>query len=257
MYKTKIKRFQLTIDIILIALFAMAASIMLVSAYGAVCITYNLPTGRPSPPFPAGETWWDLRPWFVNYASTYIGANIITWAFAFVWGIVIWAFITKKRWAHWGAVATAVIGTLSGLIPAVLSDTSGFTQPFPDSIGSPHWGRTLMNLVVLMVLAIVLIIPATRKGLLSFTAKGDRVVGNVARQLVMMSFFFFWLAAFSFLGTEFMRGAHVIDGINVWQTVEIQTWGGIVTALVGSSMLASGAIVYYVKRPSSAIMNTM
>ena len=252
MYKTKIKRFQLSIDIILIALFAMAASIMLVSAYGAVCITYNLPA-----PGPPGAHWWDSRPWFVNYAATYISANILTWTFAFVWGIVIYGFLTKKKWAHWGAVFTAIVGFLSGLIPAVLSDTQGFTRAFPESIGSPHWGRTLMNLVVLMVLAIVLIIPATRKGLLSFTAKGDRITGNVARQLVMMSFFFFWLAAFSFLGSEFMRGAHVVDGINVWQTVQIQTWGGIVTALVGSSMLASGAIVYQIKRPSSAIMNTM
>jgi len=254
-YKTKIKRFQLSIDIILIALFAMAASIMLVSAYGAVCITYNI--AAPGPPMP--HTWWESssRAYFVNYAATYVGANIITWVFAFVWGIVIWAFLTKKRWAHWGAVFTATIGFLSGLIPAVLSDTKGFTQAFPDSIGSPHWGRTLMNLVVLMILGLVLIIPATRKGLLSFTAKGDRITGNVARQLVMMSFFFFWLAAFSFLGSEFMRGAHVIDGINVWQIVEIQTAGGIVTALVGSSMLGAGAVVYQIKRPSSAIMNTI
>lgn len=249
-YKTNIKRFQLSIDIILIALFAMAASIMLVSAYGAVCITYNLPVNPMM-------SWWDMRPWFVNYAATYITANILTWVFAFVWGIVIWAFLTKKRWAHWGAVFTATVGFLSGIIPAVLSDTQGFTRAFPESIGSPHWGRTLMNLVVLMVLGLVLIIPATRKGLLSFTAKGDRISGNVARQLVMMSFFFFWLAAFSFLGSEFMRGAHVVDGINVWQTVEIQIWGGIVTALVGSSMLGSGAIVYQIKRPSSSIINPL
>ena len=253
-FKTKIKRFQFSIDIILIALFAMAASIMLVSAYGALCITFNL-----SAPGPPGNTWWKMssRAYFVNYAATYVGMNILTWVFAFVWGIVIWAFLTKKKWAHWGAVFTAIIGFLSGLIPAVLSDTKGFTVPFPDAIGSPHWGRTLMNLVVLMVLGLVLIIPATRKGLLSFTAKGDRITGNVARQLVMMSFFFFWLAAFSFLGSEFMRGAHVVDGINVWQVVEIQTLGGIVTALVGSSMFAGGAVVYQIKRPSSSIITPL
>ena len=254
-YKTKIKRFQLSIDIILIALFAMAASIMLVSAYGATCITYNMAAMGP----PVPHNWWESasRAYFVNYAATYVGANILTWVFAFVWGIVIWAFLTKKRWAHWGAVFTATMGFLSGLIPAVLSDTKGFTVPFPDAIGSPHWGRTLMNLVVLMVLAMVLIIPTTRRGLVSFSAKGDRITGNVARQLVMMSFFFFWLAAFSFLGSEFMRDAHLIDGINVWQVIQIQTTGGIVTALVGSSMLAGGAVVYQIKRPSASIITPM
>ena len=133
-------------------------------------------------------------------------------------------------------------------------------MPFPDAIGSPHWGRTLMNLVVLMVLGLVLIIPATRKGLLSFTAKEgmeSRISGNVARQLIMMSLFFFWLAAFSFLGSQFMRDAHVVDGVNLWQVVEIQFYGGITTALIGSSMVAGGAIVYKVKRPSASIVKPL
>jgi hypothetical protein len=224
----------------------MAASIMLVSAYGAVCITWNI-----------NGVFWATRPWWVNYAATYITMNILTWGFAFVWGIVIWAMLTKKRWAHWAAVFTATVGFLSGLIPAILSDTRGFTQEFT-AIGSPHWGRTFMNLIVLMVLGLVLIIPATRKGLLSFTATGEsRMSGNMARQLIMMSLFFFWLAAFSFLGSEFMRDAHVVDGINLWQTVEIQFFGGVATALVGTSMVAAGAIVYQIKRPSASIIKPL
>ena len=245
--KTKIKRFQLSIDIILIAFFAMAASIMLASAYGAVCVTYNLPRAPPPP-----LTWFQMMPHVAAFNAIYVAANILTWVFAFVWGIVIWAFLTKKRWAHYAAVFTAVVGFISGIIPAILSDTGGFTKEFT-RIGSPHWGRTFMNLIVLMVLGIVLIIPATRKGLLSFTAKGDRISGNVARQLIMMSLFFFWLAAFSFLGSEFMRSAHIIDGLNIWQTVQIQFFGGVATALTGSSMLAGGLILYQIKRPSSLI----
>jgi Sec-independent protein secretion pathway component TatC len=105
-----------------------------------------------------------------------------------------------------------------------------------------------------MILGIVLILPATRKGLLSFLAPGEtRMSGNVARQLIMMSLFFFWLAAFSFLGSEFMRNAHVIDGVNIWSTIQIQFVGGIVTALIGSSMLAGGLIVSQIKRPSSLL----
>jgi len=244
-YKTKIKRFQLSIDIILIAFFAMAASIMLVSAYGSLCVVYNFPVN----PF---MSYWDIFPHVGNFAGIYVTMNILTWAFAFVWGIVIWAFLTKKRWAHWAAVFTATIGFISGVIPAFISDTAGFTKEFT-AIGSPNWGRALMNLIVLILLGIVLIIPATRKGLLSFTAKGDRITGNVARQLIMMSLFFFWLAAFSFLASEFMRGAHVINGINVWQTVEIQFFGGIATALIGSSMLAGGLILRQIKHPTSIV----
>ena len=247
-YKTKIKRFQLMIDIILIAFFAMTAAVMLVSAYGAVCVTYNLP-----PPSPMMPPFWVSSPHIPKFLAIYVTVNIITWTFAFAWGIVIYAFLTRKRWAHWGAVFTATVGFLSGLITAILSDTEGFTVEFT-GIGSPHWGRTLLNLVVLMILGIILILPATRKGLLSFLATGEtRMSGNVARQLIMMSLFFFWLAAFSFLGSEFMRNAHVIDGVNIWSTIQIQFFGGIVTALIGSSMLAGGLIVSQIKRPSSLL----
>ena len=246
-YKTKIKRFQLSIDIVLIAFFAMASAVMLASAYGSMCVVYAFP--HSSPMF---ATYQSIFPAVGRFNGIYVTMNILTWIFAFVWGIVIWAFLTKKRWAHWSAVFTATIGFISGVIPAFISDTSGFTEPFT-GIGSPNWGRALMNLIVLMILGIVLIIPATRKGLLSFTAKGDRITGNVARQLIMMSLFFFWLAAFSFLGSEFMRNAHVIDGVNIWSTIQIQFFGGIVTALIGSSMLAGGLIVSQIKRPSSLL----
>ena len=246
MYKTKIKRFQLTIDMVLIVFFAMASAVMLASAYGSMCVVYNFPVG----PF----TYQRMFPAVGRFNGIYVTMNIITWIFAFVWGIVIWAFLTKKRWAHWSAVFTAIMGFISGVIPAFISDTAGFTEPF-EGIGSPNWGRALMNLIVLMLLALVLIIPATRKGLLSFTATGGeaRMSGNVARQLIMMSLFFFWLAAFSFLGSEFMRNAHIVDGFNVWQTVEIQFFGGIATALTGSSLLAGGLIFHQIKRPTSII----
>ena len=228
--------------IVLIAFFAMASAVMLASAYGSLCVVYDV--GAPFGRF--------VFPWVGRYRSIYVVMNVITWIFAFVWGIIVWAFLTKKRWAHWGAAFTAIIGIISGIIPAFISDTEGFTIPF-EGIGSPNWGRALMNLIVLILLGIVLIIPATRKGLLSFTAKGSSGAIEVSRQLIMMSLFFFWLAAFSFLGSEFMRNAHVIDGVNIWSTIQIQFFGGIVTALIGSSMLAGGLIVSQIKRPSSLL----
>jgi hypothetical protein len=73
--------------------------------------------------------------------------------------------------------------------------------------------------------------------------------------MILMSLFFFWLAAVSFLGTEFMRGAHVVGGINVWTTVDFQFLGGVITSVIGTSMLST-ALVYSQIRPSSALIRT-
>ncbi|MHA1618890.1 MAG: hypothetical protein ACTSVZ_06370, partial [Promethearchaeota archaeon] len=67
--------------------------------------------------------------------------------------------------------------------------------------------------------------------------------GNIARQIMVMSLFFFWLSIVSFLGTNFMAGAHVVSSINIWQLVEIQTIGSYVTSAIGISMLGGGLIV--------------
>jgi len=52
-----------------------------------------------------------------------------------------------------------------------------------------------------------------------------------------------------------MRGAHVVGGINVWTTVDFQFLGGVVTALIGVSMLST-ALIYNQIRPSSALVRT-
>lgn len=62
-----------------------------------------------------------------------------------------------------------------------------------------------------------------------------------------MSVFFIWFAFVSFLGTTFMAGAHVVDGINYWELVEIQSIGGYATAIAGSTFLASGLVTKYLK----------
>ena len=51
------------------------------------------------------------------------------------------------------------------------------------------------------------------------------------------------MAATSFLGTQFMRDAHVIDGVNVWELVDIQFVGGVITSIIGASMLST-ALIY-------------
>ena len=44
-----------------------------------------------------------------------------------------------------------------------------------------------------------------------------------------------------------MSGAHVLQGINVWETLQIQSIGAWVTGISGGTMLASGLITNQVK----------
>jgi hypothetical protein len=66
-----------------------------------------------------------------------------------------------------------------------------------------------------------------------------------------MAGFFLWFSFVSFLGTGFMANAHVVEGFNVWQLVEIQTIGGVATAIAGCSMLVGGGIMKMIKPPTS------
>jgi hypothetical protein len=164
-------------------------------------------------------------------------SNIVTWIFAFFWGFVIWSTLTQKKFAYWLALATSGISFVFGLIPALYADTNAFSDPF--ELGSPHWARTFANGLVL----ILLVIPPVFKSMLAFTATENQMTGNIARQIVMMSIFFFWLSFVSFLGTNFMAGAHLVSSINIWQLVEIQTIGSYVTSAIGLTMLGGGLVV--------------
>jgi hypothetical protein len=164
-------------------------------------------------------------------------SNVITWVFAFFWGFVIWSTLTQKKFAYWLALVTSGISFVFGLIPALYADTNGFSEDF--DLGSPHWARTFANGLVL----ILLVIPPVFKSMLAFTATENQMTGNIARQIIMMSMFFFWLSFVSFLGTNFMAGAHLVSSINIWQLVEIQTIGSYVTSAIGLTMLGGGLVV--------------
>jgi hypothetical protein len=164
-------------------------------------------------------------------------SNVITWVFAFFWGFVIWSTLTQKKFAYWLALATSGISFAFGLISALYADTKDFTKPFV--LGSPHWARTFANALVL----ILLVIPPLGKSIIKFTATENQMTGNIARQIMMMSLFFFWLSFVSFIGTNFMAGAHFVSGINIWEIVEIQTIGSYVTSAVGLTMLGGGFVV--------------
>ena len=241
----KLKRNEFTTSFVVIALFAVTAALTLLSAYGSVCIAWQ-PKYR-NPPFS-------------TMMFTYVGenlfifrlSNILTWLGAIFWGYVIYAVLTQKKGAYLMALITASVSFVVGLVPALIADMSKVTEEVSFSIGSPHWARTFANLLVI----IVLVIPPVRKSVMKFASEENRLTGNVAQQIMMMSVFFFWLSLMSFLGTNFMASAHVVQGINVWELVEIQNIGTIATSVIGVSMLGGGFILKQFK-PSRALITTV
>ncbi len=254
MFKTRIKRSDLIFNLIILALFAVVAATQLLSAYGAICVVWDIPSGMPSPPFPADHTYWDMFSYAGTFSWIYQPSNIITWIIAFAYGFLIYSYFTKMPWKRFFIIAMVVafLGFITGLLPALVSDTAGFSEAF--DFGSPNWGRTIGNALMLVVLLAMNFVPRLKVATKSFIEERS-VAGQYVKQLILMSLFFFWLGAASFLGTTFMANAHVVGGINVWTTVDIQFVGGVVTSLIGASMLST-ALIYNQIRPSSALITT-
>ncbi|MHA1746579.1 MAG: hypothetical protein ACTSWW_11300 [Promethearchaeota archaeon] len=238
----KLKRYEFSTTFAMLALFVVTAAFQLMSAYGAVCIAWD--PGYARPPFTM------LFAYAFDNLLLFRISNIITWLGTLVWGYVIFAMLTQKKGAYLIALITSAVSFVFGLIPAIIADTKNFTVPF--SVGSPHWGRTFANLMVL----ILLLIPPVRTSLQNFTAAENRWTGKVAQQLMVMSLFVFWLSLVSFLGTTFMAGAHVVDGVNIWEIVQIQTYGSYITLAAGVSMLGGGFILKQFN-PSKALITTV
>jgi len=266
----KIKRNEFTTSLVVIALFAVTAALQLLSAYGAVCVAWDpLQTyAELGFPFAEGTLLWPAQ---IENLLLFKISNIITWIGTFAWGWIIYATLTQKKGAYLTALITSGISFVMGLIPALIVDLAApavglsrcegqppFMQPEGGcvlgsfSIGSPHWARTFANLLVILVL----VIPPVRKSLVKFASAENRFTGNVAQQIMMMSMFFFWLSIMSFLGTNFMASAHLVQGINTWQLVEIQSIGAYTALITGVSMLGGGFILKQFK-PSNSLITSL
>ena len=268
MLKTKIKRYEFGINVIVLILFALTAAVSLLSAYGGACVCWDPTrwgaiTYAKSPPFPPGTiqriSYTYLLPQVpggMPIGAFFAALNVLTWVSAIFTAFLIYAYLTgflgKKIW--YVAIVNALIGFVAGVIPAVIADTNGFTFRAWDldtqawifegfSIGSPHWSKVFGNATVLLVLVLILFFDLIKvSNIRSFTAKDNRFSGNVGRQLMLVSFILLWFSAVSFLGTEFMRDAHVVSGVNVWELVDIQSIGAFITLFGGASTLSMGLI---------------
>lgn len=250
-FKTTIKRHEFGTNIVLIALYAVTGALLLLSAYGASCIAWDPVSRNTFLPFPPpGRYLWQYA---IDNLLIFQISNVLCWVLAFGWGFVIYSVLTQRKWSYTLALVCSVLGFVAGIVPAVIADTNNFTEPF--EMGSPHWAKTIASTIILVVLVILLVVSRVQGvSVNTYAGLESAVAGNVARQLVMMSIFLFWFAFVSFLGTEFMAGAHVVEGINVWELVRIQTIGGIATAISGGSLLASGLVVNLIKsHPSNVV----
>ena len=253
MLKTKIKRYEFGVNVLVLILFAITAAVSLISAYGAACVAWD-------------TSWW-ARPMGPRVMFAYLGPqvpggvevgvlfqamNVITWVTSFITAFMLFAYLTGflGKWIWFVALANAFVAFIAGFIPAMIADTNGFTEPF-EGIGSPHWAKTIANATVFIVLVIVIFFDLIKvTNFKSFTEKDNRFSGNVGRQLMLVSFILLWLSAISFLGTGFMADAHVVSGINVWQLIEIQSIGGYITLFGGVSTLSAGLIFNKFKPPT-------
>jgi hypothetical protein len=246
-FKTRIKRSELIFNLIILALFAVVASVQLLSAYGAMCVVWDMP--HLTVPPPAG-TWGNATT--KAFSWVYQPSNVITWIIAFAYGFLIYFYFTKMEWKRFFLIAiiVATVGFITGLLPALLSDTAGFTEAF--DFGSPNWGRTIANLLMIVVLLVMNFVPRLKIAVKKFIEERS-IAGQYVKQLILMALFFFWLGAASFLGTTFMADAHIVNGVNIWQTIEIQFIGGVITSIIGASMLST-ALIYSQIRPSAALI---
>jgi len=258
-------------------MFALTAGLQLLSAYGASCVVWDpsywglvvpLPPTHPAtgPPWnlpPFVSTLTIMFPYMVEFGLLFQIMNVFVWILGFAWGFLLYAYFTKwplKRLFIVGMVVAA-LGFVTGLIPALIADTNGFTMlewdvftqswvPMTEYDPGANWSRTIPNAIMLGVLLVLYFVPRAKVAATKFLEERS-IVGQYMKQLILMSLFFFWLGAVSFLGTEFMRAAHVEGGINVWQTIDLQFYGGVVTTAIGATMLST-ALIYHKIRPTSA-----
>ncbi|MFX0135738.1 MAG: hypothetical protein ACFFDN_18995 [Candidatus Hodarchaeota archaeon] len=237
-------------NIIILALFALVASTTLLSAYGSICTVYNLP--RASPPYPPGSTFGSA--YVLAFQPLYITFNIMRWILAGAWGVLLYLYFTKWPWKRIFIIGMiiSVLGFVAGLVPLIISGTEGFTVPF--DIENPNLSVTFANFMAIIVFLLLNFVPRLKRATINYV-EARSVAGQYVKQLLLMSLFFFWLGGITLLGSEFMRAAHIVDGVNVWQTIEIQFIGGVITTAIGASMLST-ALIYHKIRPTSAPIRT-
>jgi len=222
---------------------AIGASLSLLSAYGAACVAWD------------ESRWVGPFGFIATFAPTHQVSNILTWIVAFALGFLIYTVVIRWSWAYLATLITSAVGFISGLIPALMYETGGFTTDFA-GITSPHWARTFANLLVVIAVAVLIGWNLYQnKSFKTLGAGEGKTAGNIARQLAVMSAILFGFAFVSFFGTHFLADMHIVQGVNIWELIDLQyfiAW----TNLIGGISLLSGGLIMYRISPTKSLTTT-
>ena len=209
------------------ALLAAAAGIGIISAIGSSCPTLNPPTTG------ALAIIKDVQ--IVFYITT-----ALTYVVSFLSGFLIWAFWAKKSWSYNVTLISSILGTISGLVPAVIVMSNGMKF-------SPSLMRTIINLIIL----IMIVIPTVKSDINTFlTEGGNKSSDNIGKQISHMSFVLFGFAFTILIAQILLPATHIIGGVNYWDFEEIQLISALSCLIGGFSMLTGGFLFNIIRPPA-------
>lgn len=231
----------------LYVLIGAAAAIGIVSAIGSTCVSL--------------DSFWQKGPFAIarQYALVWQITYYLTWLAALVWGVLFWAFKTRKAWFYPVAIINSIIGTLSRGIPAVLM-VIGWFGLFGHTTRSgllftPSWAQAILNLVIL----ILLLMPTFKQGINDHIEEaGASSGGSIGSQVSSFAYVLFGFG-FVMLIQPLIMPTHVIDGVNIGSSYGyllasglLQLIGGLICILFGILTRISGYVISMVSSSKPA-----
>jgi hypothetical protein len=229
---------------ILYVLIGAGAAIGIVSAYGSLCVSLD--------PF------WQKGPFAIagDFALVWVITYYMTWFAGIAWGVLFWAFKTRKTWFYPAAILVSIVGCLARGIPAVLMSIGFFMTPRRGLLFTPSWLSAILNLVIL----IILIRPQKKTLIQDFIAgKTASSGGSVGSQVSSFAYVLFGFGIVMML-QPFIMPTHIIDGVNIGSSSygyllasgELQFFSGLFCILVGLITRIAGQIlnVVYSTKPN-------
>lgn len=205
---------------VLIMIMEILAALMgLMSAYGGACPAYypeRLLQPR-VPGDPVSPSSIALHAVMTQYQWLFIIMNILTWVAAVATVVMIVVLILRKKWFYMGALSTAILGFVSGLIPYLMATLNGASTP------------SYMRTIIYGIIVLLLLIPAFRRELKDNIAVKKTETGSAKKHLPAILFF---PGALIFAQLFFVAPSHdVLPNVEMYKSLQIGT--GLVLMAVG------------------------
>jgi len=203
-----------------------AAAIGVVSAIGSTCVSLD--------PF------WQKGPFAIagQYPEVWLITYYVTWIAALVWGVLFWAFRTRKAWFYPVALINSIAGTLSRGIPAVLMSIGFFSKPRTGLLFTPSWLQAILNLAIL----ILLLMPAFKQGIKDHMEEaGASSGGSIGSQVTSFAYVLFGFGIVMMI-QPFIMPTHIIDGVNIGSSYGYLLASGMLQFVSGLFCIVLGII---------------